>query len=624
MEQKIKKNSRKLILLGLDTLFIVLSGLLALEIRFDFQLTNQHLMYRFIYFENLGLYTLIMLVTIFAFGLYRSLWRFASINEMVSVTMAAFWSNTLVFVIFTMLGITLPRSFYVINVFLIMLSVGGMRFSYRILRRLQADGLSFRRHKQHQDMRVLIIGAGEAGYMTAKELAKTNGLKKTLVGFLDDDVHKRGKLINGVKVLGGVRDVATVVETYLVDEIIVALPSVSNKRKRAILEQCKDLGVKMKILPGMYELIDGKVDVKKIRDVEIEDLLGREPVKLDNTKIRDYIRNKVVLVTGGGGSIGSELCRQIASFSPKRLILFDIYENTAYDIQNELLKKYPDLNLAVLIGSVRDEIRLDEVFNRFRPEVVFHAAAHKHVPLMQDSPFEAIKNNTLGTYNTASMAGKYEAERFLLISTDKAVNPTNIMGASKRLAELVVQLLNSKHAKTEFMAVRFGNVLGSNGSVIPLFKKQIENGGPITVTHPDIIRYFMTIPEAVQLVLQTGTMAKGGEIFVLDMGEPVKIVTLAEDLIKLSGFEPYNDINIVFSGLRPGEKLFEELLLDDEGIANTQHDKIFIGKPFEYPADVIETSMSALRAAVILTNLEALEAVILNLIPTYRQIGLTK
>lgn len=621
MEQKIKKNSRKIFLLFLDAFLVVVSGLLALEIRFDFNLSNQHLMYRIIYLQHIGLYTVIMLGTIFAFGLYRSLWRYASISELLSVSMAAFWSNTALLGIYSLLEIKLPRSFYIINVLLIMMTVGGMRFSYRILRRFQADGFSFRNRQTHQDMRVLIVGAGEAAYMTSKELTKAKGLKKTLVGFLDDDVHKVGRLINGVKVLGKVDDVAAVIETYLVDEVIVALPSATNQRKREILEQCKNLGVRMKILPGIYELIDGKVDVKKVRDVEIEDLLGRDPVKLDNTKIGDYIKNKVIFVTGGGGSIGSELCRQIAGFAPKKLVIFDIYENTAYEIQNELLKNHPELDLTVLIGSVRDEVRLEEVFERHKPNVVFHAAAHKHVPLMQNSPFEAIKNNTLGTYNTARIAAKNGVERFILISTDKAVNPTNIMGASKRLAELVIQLLNTKYSSTEFMAVRFGNVLGSNGSVIPLFKKQIESGGPITVTHPDIIRYFMTIPEAVQLVLQTGTMARGGEIFVLDMGEPVKIVTLAEDLIKLSGFEPYEDIGIVFSGLRPGEKLYEELLLDDEGIANTVHEKIFIGRPLEFSADIIENSITALKAAIQNSNVEALERTISTLIPTYRKIS---
>lgn len=620
MEFRHKKEIRKLILLGLDLVLVIASAFFALEIRFDFRLTNQHQMYRIILIENMGIYVGVMLITIYIFGLYRSLWRYASINELMSVALASFWANAGLFAVFYLLDVSMPRSFFVINIFLMMITVGGMRFSYRILRRLQAEGFTFRKKNGHTDTRVLIIGAGEAGYMTSKELGKTNGLKKTLVGFLDDDVHKIGRLVSGVKVLGRISDAPDVVEAYLVDEIIIALPSISNKRKKDILDMCKGLGVKLKILPGIYEIIDGKVGIKKIRDVEIEDLLGRDPVELDDSKIREYIKDKTVLVTGGGGSIGSELCRQVASYQPKQLIIFDIYENTAYDIQNELIKKHKELDLKVLIGSVRDESRLIEVFSEYAPEVVFHAAAHKHVPLMQNSPFEAIKNNTLGTYNTARIAGNFGVERFILISTDKAVNPTNIMGASKRLAELLIQYLNTKYNRSEFIAVRFGNVLGSNGSVIPLFKKQIEQGGPITVTHPDIIRYFMTIPEAVQLVLQAGTMAKGGEIFVLDMGEPVKIVKLAEDLIKLSGFVPHEEIEIEFSGLRPGEKLFEELLLADEHICKTVHEKIFVGQALNVdPAD-IEEAVSNLKNALSISSIVALEQVILKFIPSYRPI----
>lgn len=620
--QNYQKQIRKLVLLLLDSLLIILTAYLSLEIRFDFHLNTQHLMYRYILTENLLIYGMITLGMVYLFGLYKSLWRYASISELISVAMASFWSNAAVLLVFTLLDVKMPRSFYVINLFLMMTFLGGMRFSYRILRRLQADGFSFKKLKQtHQDTRVLIIGAGEAGYLTSKEISKGVGLKKTLVGFIDDDPHKQGRLINGVKVIGRIADIDRIVDEYLVDEIIMAMPSASSKRKREILELCKNLKIKMRILPGVFELIDGKVDIKKIRDVEIEDLLGRDPVKLDDSKIREYIKGKRVLVTGGGGSIGSELCRQVASYEPDELIIFDIYENNAYEIQNELTKRFPELNLKVLIGSVRDEVRLEEVFSLYHPQVVFHAAAHKHVPLMQNSPFEAIKNNTMGTYNVGKYAGEYECERFILISTDKAVNPTNIMGASKRLAELGIQLLNSRYQQTEYMAVRFGNVLGSNGSVIPLFKKQIESGGPVTVTHPEIIRYFMTIPEAVQLVLQAGTMAKGGEIFVLDMGEPVKITNLAEDLIRLSGFEPYQDIDIVFSGLRPGEKLFEELLLDDEGISKTYHEKIFIGRPLVFSEDVVKTAFDELIDAMKIRNINRVEQTILKLIPTYRVIG---
>lgn len=616
-----KRLLRKIILFGLDLILLVVSAYLALEIRFDFTMTTQHLMYRYILTENLPLYLAVMSLFIYGFGLYRSLWRYASINELISVAMAAFWSNVGFYVLNALLFTTLPRSFYVINMFLMMALLGGMRFAYRVLRRLQVEGISLKKNnKIHQDTRVLIIGAGEAGYMTSKEIIRGNGLKKTLVGFVDDDPHKLGRMVNGVKVLGNIASIEEIVDEYLVDEVIIAMPSITKKRRREIIEYCKPLNIKMKILPGVYELIDGQVNVKQIRDVNIEDLLGRDPVHLDNTKIKSYIAGKSVLVTGGGGSIGSELCRQVASFAPKELIIFDIYENNAYEIQNELIKRFEGLNLKVLIGSVRDLKRLEEVFESVKPDIVFHAAAHKHVPLMQDSPFEAIKNNTIGTYNVGLCSGKYGVERMTLISTDKAVNPTNIMGASKRLAELVIQLLNLRFEATEYMAVRFGNVLGSNGSVIPHFKKQIEAGGPVTVTHPEIIRYFMTIPEAVQLVLQAGTMAKGGEVFVLDMGEPVKIVTLAEDLIRLSGFEPHSDIEIKFTGLRPGEKLFEELLLEDEGINKTFHEKIYVGRPLEFAADVVEDSLQELRKALDQSDIMRLELEILKLIPTYRPI----
>ena len=605
---------RKLVLLFADAALVNLAALLALEIRFDFNITGSNIEYKIAFIDYFVIYTCIVLVIFYLFGLYRSLWRYASINEMMSIALSAFWSNIAIYITFLLLDVNMPRSFYIINMFTMAAFVGGLRFSYRVLRRIEMGKLQTNKLNRPLS-KVLIIGAGEAGVMTAKELLRTPDMNKVLVGFVDDDSNKIGKKINGIPIVADISSGVKFLDDA--DEIILAMPSITHKRRKEIIEIYKDSGVKMKILPGIYELIDGQVDIKKIRDVDIEDLLGRDSIALDNTQIAEDIKNKTVIVTGGGGSIGSELCRQIASFSPKLLIIFDIYENSAYDIQNELKSKYPTLPLKVLIGSVRDINRLDEIFSKYRPQLVFHAAAHKHVPLMEDSPFEAIKNNTVGTKNLSEIAGKYQVQRFVLISTDKAVNPTNIMGASKRLAELVIQDMNKKY-NTEYVAVRFGNVLGSNGSVIPLFKKQIEKGGPITVTHPDIIRYFMTIPEAVQLVLQAGSMAKGGEIFILDMGEPVKIVDLAEDLIRLSGFEPYDDIDIEFTGLRPGEKLFEELLLAEEGILDTKHEKIFVGKPFDKDDDFTRKSLDGIIESTFEGNYSQLEQRIKFLIPSYR------
>lgn len=606
---------------AIDLVLINLAALVSLDIRFDFLPSNQNLMYHIIWIQHVLLYTLITEVIFHIFGLYKSLWRYASINEMISVILVSFWSNCITFIVYYVLKITMPRSFYIINIFVMATLVGGLRFSYRIIKRLHTDR-PYRNELCHENKnkRVLILGAGEAGCLTVNEILKDLEHTCIPVGFLDDDKNKIGKKINGIDVLGSIEDVYKVVETMLIDEIILAMPSISVKRKKEILDKCKNLGVKLRILPGIYEIIDGKVNIKQIRDVQIEDLLGREPIWLDNFGIDTYIKDKVILVTGGGGSIGSELCRQISEFRPKLLIIFDIYENNSYVIQNELKRKYKNLNILVLIGSVRDTLRLEQIFQDYRPSIVFHAAAHKHVPLMQDSPFESIKNNSLGTMNIADIAGRYQCERFVLISTDKAVNPTNIMGASKRIAEIVIQSMDQKYQNTEFVAVRFGNVLGSSGSVIPLFKKQIEWGGPVTVTDSEITRYFMTIPEAVQLVLQAGSMAKGGEIFILDMGEPVKIVKLAEDLIRLSGFEPYEDIEINFIGLRPGEKLYEELLMSEEGLVSTQHEKIFVGQPLEITSSFIESNILGLKKAIRENDFVMLENHIKDLVPGYRKI----
>lgn len=465
--------------------------------------------------------------------------------------------------------------------------------------------------------RVLIIGGGEAGSMVVKEMYNNPQIHRYPVAIIDDDPKKHRMKIYGVPVVGNRMDISRVVQQKEVDEILIAMPSASRREIREIVNICNKTRCSLKTLPGIYEIIDGRVSIKQMRDIEIEDLLGRDPVEVDLAAMSDYLVNETVLITGGGGSIGSELCRQIAGFSPRKLIIFDCYENNAYEIQQELKRRYgSDLNLEVCIGTVCDRNRLEQVFKIYRPMVIFHAAAHKHVPLMEENPMEAIKNNVFGTVNVAECADKYEARRFVLISTDKAVNPANVMGATKRIAEIVVQDMDRK-SKTEFVAVRFGNVLGSNGSVIPLFRKQISEGGPVTVTDPEVIRYFMTISEAVQLVIQAGAMAKGGEIFVLDMGEPIKIRDLARDLIKLSGFEPDVDIKIEYVGLRPGEKLYEELLMAEEGLRETEHEKIFIGKPVFNNINQLKRELEMLKAILIKGDKELTEIVVRKLVPGY-------
>ena len=459
------------------------------------------------------------------------------------------------------------------------------------------------------------MGAGTSGAVILKEMNTSRYIHGRVVCFADDDKNKVGKLLNGVPIAGSREDIPELVKEYRVDDIYIAIPSASAKDRKNIIEICRKTGCNIKTLPGIYQLINGEVNISKLRNVEIEDLLGREPIRVNLDEIMGYVTGKVVLVTGGGGSIGSELCRQIASHNPKQLIIFDIYENTTYSIQLELKEKYPELDLVVLIGSVRNTHRIESVFEQYHPDIVYHAAAHKHVPLMEDSPNEAIKNNVFGTYKTARAADKYGAKRFVLISTDKAVNPTNIMGASKRMCEMVIQMMNAR-SKTDFVAVRFGNVLGSNGSVIPLFKRQIEQGGPVTVTHPDIIRYFMTIPEAVSLVLQAGAYAKGGEIFVLDMGEPVKILDLAKNLIQLSGYTPDVDIPIVFTGLRPGEKLYEELLMSEEGMQDTPNKLIHIGKPIDFDMEAFEGQLQHLYE-VAYQDGDQIRTEVQNIVKTY-------
>ena len=569
---------RRACLIIYDIGSVLAASFLAIAMRYEFELEMIpdyfiNTIIRFLPFN------IVLTILIFSFfKLYNSLWAFAGENELQNVIVACFLASAVNGVGLYIVRIearAVPNSYYFMYAFILITLIFASRFSYRFLRS--------RKHKQQNKnnaIRVMIIGAGDAGNSIIKEIVSSNFSTMTVAAIIDDDKSKWGSFIQGIRVAGGREKILECVDLYSIDEIFVAIPSASRQIIREILEICKETECKLRVLPGIYQLVNGEVNVSKLRDVEVEDLLGRDPIKVDIDSILGYVRNKVVMVTGGGGSIGSELCRQIAGHQPKQLIIVDIYENSAYDIQQELLYKYPNLNLVVLIASVRNTNRMNSIFEEYHPDIVYHAAAHKHVPLMETSPNEAIKNNVFGTWKTAQAAALYGTKKFVMISTDKAVNPTNIMGASKRICEMIIQTFN-KHYDTEFVAVRFGNVLGSNGSVIPLFKRQIENGGPVTVTHPDIIRYFMTIPEAVSLVLQAGAYAKGGEIFVLDMGEPVKILDLAKNLIRLSGYKVGEDIEIEFTGLRPGEKLYEELLMDEEGLQDTANKMIHIGKPIE-------------------------------------------
>ena len=591
------------ILLALyDFVTIIGSYFLALLIRFDFRFNSIHSYYLEIFYLTIIWYSLACLIVYLLMKMYASVWKFASYNELIKILVATTFCALTYFVVLRVFIFRMPDSYIVFGYILQVIFAILGRFSYRFI-------LLLRNNKPEDCKRVMLIGAGDAGLQLLRDINKSKLSEARVVCIIDDNVNKQGRYIEGIPIVGGRNDILRNVEKYHIDSIYYAIPTATNEQKRDILNICKETNCEIKVLPGLYQIVNGEVSINTLKNVAIEDLLGRDIVKVNSEEIGNYVCGKTVLVTGGGGSIGSELCRQIASHKPKLLVIFDIYENNAYDIQNELKHNYPDLNLEVLIGSVRDSKRVDNIFEKYRPDLVYHAAAHKHVPLMEDSPCEAIKNNVIGTFKTAYAAVKYGTKRFVLISTDKAVNPTNIMGASKRLCEMVIQTfdklikndctnkllkvedcfsckgVNKLENKTEFVAVRFGNVLGSNGSVIPLFKKQIEQGGPVTVTHPDIIRYFMTIPEAVSLVLQAGAYAKGGEIFVLDMGEPVKIDDLARNLIKLSGLIPDEDIKIEYTGLRPGEKLYEEKLMNAEGNLKTDNNLIYIGKPLEIDED---------------------------------------
>lgn len=646
-----------LYLLIYDIVTINLSYFIGLWLRFDLQYSKIPSEYLMAFIKFAPFYTAFSIIVFYMMHMYNSLWRFASFNELTSIMMATVVTGTAHVVGITLFVRRMPIAYYVFGICAQFIFTTGIRFGYRFVNLERA-----KREKTEKSAHVMVIGAGAAGMTVLRELHNSRELTSRACCVIDDNPNKWNRFIEGTPIVGGRDTILENAEKYDIDTIMLTMPSASAKDKRDILNICKETHCELKSLPGIYQLANGEVLLSKMKSVAIEDLLGRDQIKVDMAEIFNQLKGKTILVTGGGGSIGSELCRQIAAHEPKQLIIFDVYENNAYEIEQELRRKYKDrLNLVVLIGSVRDTRRIDMVFEKFRPDIVYHAAAHKHVPLMETSPNEAIKNNVVGTYKTAYAALKYGAQKFVLISTDKAVNPTNIMGASKRLCEMVIQsmdvisrtgknnLLPLLHAhrdvddpmdradvgvgndvqedtvskaknRTQFVAVRFGNVLGSNGSVIPLFKKQIEAGGPVTVTHPDIVRYFMTIPEAVSLVLQAGTYAAGGEIFVLDMGEPVKIDSLARNLIKLSGFEPDVDIKISYSGLRPGEKLYEEKLMAEEGLKKTDNDLIHIGQPIPFDTEKFLRQLETL-AAESYENSDHIVELVESIVTTFHPVG---
>lgn len=607
--------NRIAVLLILDALSVVVAAFAALWIRFEFNLNDIPGNYLDTALKLLPFNLLFTVLWLWIWKLYKSVWRYASANELINIAAATLFCGVTQIILCWIFHYSMPRSYYALYTFNIFVLICGIRFSYRILRMLRDMGTNI--YQTDGRIRTMLIGAGEAANAIMKEIESSRYLNMKIVCVIDDDPKYHDKLLRGVPVIGGRKSIIHAAEEYEVEEIVVAIPSATKGQVKEILEICKETDCKLQILPGMYQILKGDISVSSLREVQIEDLLGREPIQINTNEVLEYVQGKCVAVTGGGGSIGSELCRQIAAHNPSQLIVIDIYENNAYEIQQELLMKYPNLKLTVLIASVREEERLRNIFEKYRPAIVYHAAAHKHVPLMEDSPHEAVKNNVFGTYKTAVAAAECGVQRFVLISTDKAVNPTNIMGATKRICEMIIQMMDKKY-ETEFVAVRFGNVLGSNGSVIPLFKKQIAAGGPVTVTHPDIIRYFMTIPEAVSLVLQAGAYAKGGEIFILDMGEPMKIYDLAVNLIRLSGYTPGEDINIIFTGLRPGEKLYEELLLSGEDTTQTTNQRIHIGKPIEMDEERFYEQLGKLEQTV--ENEEAdITGLIQEMVPTFQR-----
>ncbi|WP_330391360.1 nucleoside-diphosphate sugar epimerase/dehydratase [Peptoclostridium litorale] len=619
---------KQIVLLVMDVILVNLAVFLSLGIEFGFEIQNE---YMELYRENMFTYTAVVIFVFYMCNSYRSLWGYAGVEEILHIVFASITSMVALNIIFSLIGVDLLGSMYVVNALGLMLTVGGARFLYRILFKPGGIHISpFRmdfspdirmliksRSWAHSCDRVMIAGAGEAGFLVIKELYENPSVGKIPVCVVDDNKNKIGRKIHGIPIMGSRDDITRLAKEHEIDEIIIAMPSAPLSVQGEIIEICKKTMCSLKILPGVYQIIEGRVDISMIKDVQIEDLLGRDQVEVDMENIAGYLSGKTVFVTGGGGSIGSELCRQAAGFGPKKLIVLDIYENNAYELEQEIKRRYKGgVDIDVVIASVRDKGRVSQVFETYRPDVVFHAAAHKHVPLMENSPMEAVKNNVMGTLNVAEMASRFGVSKFILISSDKAVNPTNIMGATKRICELIVQSMD-KVSSTEFGAVRFGNVLGSSGSVVPLFKRQIAEGGPVTVTHPEIIRYFMTIQEAVQLIIQAGAMARGGEIFVLDMGEPVRIADLASDLIRLSGFEPGEDISIEYTGLRPGEKLYEELLMAEEGLRETFHDKIFIAKPFDIDIEYVKCEIESLEKITRGNDLERLREGIKRLVPSY-------
>ena len=581
---------RRFFLFLTDTFLLNACVYLSLIMRFDVGIVSIEPQYISNYVENMLPYTIMSLLIFWLFRLYHSLWQYASIAEVYRIAEACIIVEVVHFLSNKIVGNMLPRSCYFNAAIYLIIAICASRFMYRMIRTVLNK---YRNIKTSNN--VMIIGAGEATNVIMREIQNSSYLANSNIAcIIDDDRRKVGKYIRGVKVIGTRDKIKEAAKLYDIDEIIFAIPSASNEVKRDILNICKETDCTLKILPGVYQMVDGEINVNSIRNVDVLDLLGRDPIEVDIESIMGYVKDKVIMVTGGGGSIGSELCRQLVSHKPKQLIIFDIYENNAYDIQQELKINYPDANVVTLIGSIRNVSRLESVFAQYKPDIVYHAAAHKHVPLMEVSPDEAVKNNVVGTWNVARMADKYVVKKFVMISTDKAVNPTNVMGATKRICEMIVQTYN-EISKTDFVAVRFGNVLGSNGSVIPLFKRQIEAGGPVTVTDPNIIRYFMTIPEAVSLVLQAGAYAKGGEIFILDMGEPVKIDDLAKNLIRLSGYTLGVDMEIKYTGLRPGEKLYEELLMKEEGLQETDNKLIHIGKPIEFDKENFFNNLEKLK-----------------------------
>lgn len=634
-------------LVAYDLVAVIFSYFIALLVRFDCRFSLIPHDYLEGYYKSIIVYAIIVAVVFQLFKLYQSIWRFASFVELCRL-LSATLITSVIYVLFETICIQrMPVSYFIFGIIVQLTLTVGVRFSYRFILLLRERNYFGGDKAKPEESRVMLIGAGQAGQAIIRDVRRSTSLNDKIVCIIDDNANKWSRFIDGIPVVGGRNSIVENCKKYGIDKIYYAIPSANMKTEKEILEICSETGCKMKKLPGMFQLISDQVTIADMKDVQIEDLLGREPIKVDMNEIFSYIRDKVILVTGGGGSIGSELCRQIAAHGPKMLIIFDIYENNAYSIQLELKRKYPNLKLETIIGSVRDGKKLLDLMEKYHPQIIYHAAAHKHVPLMEDSPCESIKNNVMGTYNTALCAALTGCERFVLISTDKAVNPTNIMGASKRLCEMVIQSFDAlvkagkadkllpmflswahiedneglaqrlKNAKVEYVAVRFGNVLGSNGSVIPLFKKQIELGGPVTVTHPNIIRYFMTIPEAVSLVLQAGTYANGGEIFVLDMGEPVKIDTLARNLIRLSGHEPDGDIKIVYTGLRPGEKLFEEKLMAEEGLKKTKNKLIHIGCPIPFDTDEFVGQLDSLSRAAY-DNAENIRELVEEIVTTYK------